>query len=58
MARRHTNAETAPVVPTTGMCPTCIVCIPMTKACASAPATRITVATRPTGSLRREKCTM
>ena len=45
----------APVVPTSGMCPTCIVCIPMTKVWASAPKTSDTVATRPDIGLRALK---
>ncbi len=54
-ASRQTNDETAPVVPTNGMWPTCIVCMPITNEWVRAPSTNVTVATRPAGSLRRAK---
>ena len=54
-ASRQTNAEMAPVVPTTGRCPTCIVCMPMTKVCASTPQASTSVAKRPADSLRLAK---
>src|SRR5262245_10529670 len=46
----------AGVAPATGTCPSCIVIMPMTNVCASAPKIRSVVAERPTIGLRSAKC--